>query len=129
MQRQRVEDAELRRAEAEEARRQQELLIDITSHEMRNPVSSLMQCAALVKTNLVCLHDQFELGLKEGRPFNPTPQLLSTVVEDLEALDSIYQCGLAQERICNDVLSLGKIQLNLLGALRCGGADGRNVRR
>ncbi|CAK9780214.1 unnamed protein product [Cutaneotrichosporon oleaginosum] len=106
MQRQRVEDAEMRRAEAEEARRQQELLIDITSHEMRNPVSSLMQCAALVKTNLVFLHDQFELVLKENRAFYPTQQLVSTLVEDLEALDSIYQCGLAQERICNDVLSL-----------------------
>lgn len=127
MQRQRVEDAELRRAEAEEARHQQELLIDITSHEMRNPVSSLMQCAALVRTNLVFLHDQFMLALQDERPFCPTPQLVSMVAEDLEALDSIYQCGLAQERICNDVLSLGKIQLNLLGKSRFVGADGRNV--
>ena len=31
--------------------------------------------------------------------------------EDLEALESIYQCGLTQERISNDVLSLGRIQL------------------
>lgn len=43
--------------------------------------------------------------------FVPTKQLLSTIDEDLEALESIYQCGLAQERISNDVLSLGRIQL------------------
>lgn len=36
-------DAEKRQAEAEAAKRQQELLIDITSHEIRNPISSLMQ--------------------------------------------------------------------------------------
>lgn len=117
MQRQRIEEAEHRRADAEEARQQQELLIDITSHEIRNPISSLMQCAALVKTNLVFLREEFAAAL-EGettRPFVPTKQLVLTLDEDLEALDSIYHCGLAQERISNDVLSLGKIQLDLLG--------------
>ena len=43
MQRERMIEAEDRRQEAEEAKRQQELLIDITSHEIRNPISSLMQ--------------------------------------------------------------------------------------
>jgi signal transduction histidine kinase len=47
----------------------------------------------------------------------PTDQQLLTIVEDLEALDSIYQCGLTQERISNDVLSLGKIQLDMLREL------------
>ncbi|WVR09484.1 hypothetical protein IAU60_006552 [Kwoniella sp. DSM 27419] len=36
-------EADERRKEAEEAKRQQELLIDITSHEIRNPISSSMQ--------------------------------------------------------------------------------------
>lgn len=44
----------------------------------------------------------------------PTDQQLLTIDEDLEALDSIYECGLTQERISNDVLSLGKIQLDML---------------
>jgi len=43
LQRQRIAEAEKRRAEAEEARQQQELLIDITSHEIRNPISSILQ--------------------------------------------------------------------------------------
>jgi signal transduction histidine kinase len=112
---QRVIEAEQRRAEAEEAKRQQELLIDITSHEIRNPISSLMQCASLVKTNLLCLRDQLSDVIARSIEFIPTRQLLMTLDEDLEALDSIYQCGLAQERISNDVLSLSKIQLDLLG--------------
>ncbi|WVF67534.1 hypothetical protein IAT40_002290 [Kwoniella sp. CBS 6097] len=45
--------------------------------------------------------------------FTPTKQLLNNIEEDLDALESIYQCGLAQERISNDVLSLGKIQLEM----------------
>ena len=128
-QRIRVIEAEQRRVEAEDAKRQQELLIDITSHEIRNPISSLMQmsytlrlfcqlltsdrphCSSLVKTNLLSLQEQLEMVLKARTSFVPTQQLLTTINEDLEALESIYQCGLTQERISNDVLSLGRIQL------------------
>jgi signal transduction histidine kinase len=107
-QRLRVIEAEDRRIEAEEAKRQQELLIDITSHEIRNPISSLMQCSSLVKTNLLSLQEQLEMVMTKHTTFTPTEQLLTTINEDLEALESIYQCGLAQERISNDVLSLGR---------------------
>ncbi|WWC63422.1 uncharacterized protein I303_106024 [Kwoniella dejecticola CBS 10117] len=110
----RVIEAEQRRKEAEEAKRQQELLIDITSHEIRNPISSLMQCSSLVKTNLLSLQEQLEAVHMNKTSFIPTKQLLNNIEEDLDALESIYQCGLAQERISNDVLSLGKIQLDKL---------------
>lgn len=73
-----------------------------------------MQCASLVKSNLVALHEQMQQAVKDGSTIRPTDQLLVTMSEDLEALDSIYQCGLTQERISNDVLSLGKIQLDML---------------
>ncbi|BEJ14043.1 hypothetical protein CspHIS471_0312170 [Cutaneotrichosporon sp. HIS471] len=114
MHREQVLEAEERRAAAEEARRQQELLIDITSHEIRNPISSLMQCASLVKSNLLALQEYMRRAVEEDREIRPTDQLLVTMGEDIEALDSIYQCGLTQERISNDVLSLGKIQLGML---------------
>nr|XP_019011586.1 uncharacterized protein I206_03688 [Kwoniella pini CBS 10737]OCF50367.1 hypothetical protein I206_03688 [Kwoniella pini CBS 10737] len=113
-QKMRVVEAEQRRKEAEEAKRQQELLIDITSHEIRNPISSLMQCSSLVKTNLLSLQEQLEAVHSNKTSFIPTKQLLNNIEEDLDALESIYQCGLAQERISNDVLSLGKIQLDKL---------------
>lgn len=105
----RVRVAEERRRDAENAKAEVDLLVDITSHEIRNPISSLMQCASLVRTNLVGLRAGFERG-----GFRPTSQLMETLQEDIEALDSIYACGLAQERISNDVLALGKAQLDLL---------------
>ena len=70
-----------------------------------------MYCASLVKTNLLSLREQLQMVLDKHTTFSPTIQLLMTMDEDLEALESIYQCGLAQERISNDVLSLGRIQL------------------
>jgi signal transduction histidine kinase len=118
LQAQRIVEAEKRRAEAEEARLQQELLIDITSHEIRNPISSLRQCSSMVRNNLLELQDQLKTTVASQTLFEVSPQLLLTMDEDLEALDSIYQCGLAQERISNDVLSLGKMQLDLLRELR-----------
>jgi len=114
LQTERIILAEQRRREAEEAKAQQELLIDITSHEIRNPISSLMQCSSLVKTNLVGLQEDLEVAVRTGTAYKPTAQLLHTIQEDLDALDSIYECALTQERISNDVLSLGKLQLDLL---------------
>lgn len=67
-----------------------------------------------MRSNLLVLQEQLKQAMEDSRPFEPTVQLLATIAEDLEALDSIYQCGLTQERISNDVLSLGKIQLDML---------------
>ena len=89
-QRERMVEAEERRIAAEEAKRQQELLIDITSHEIRNPISSLMQCSSLVKTNLLSLQEQLEKAVQGQDGFKPTKQLLTTMNEDIEALESIY---------------------------------------
>lgn len=106
-----------------------QLLIFIWSHEIRNPISSVMQispflpsfacdwhvallhCSSLVKTNLLSLQEQLHIAMAHHLPFTPTRQLMNNIEEDLEALESIYQCGLTQERISNDVLSLGRIQL------------------
>lgn len=73
-----------------------------------------MQCSSLVKANLIGLQDELGRAIEHGVAFQPTRQLLQTIEEDLDALDSIYECALTQERISNDVLSLGKIQLDLL---------------
>lgn len=108
----RLIEAEERRKEAEESKHQQELLIDLTSHEIRTPVSAILQCSDLVKENLVALKDQLRGAGPKG--FVPTPELLADLEQDVEALESIYQCGLVQERIAGDVLSLARIQLDML---------------
>lgn len=123
-QEERLVEAERRRVEAEESRHQQELLVDLTSHEIRTPVSAILQCSSLVNENLVALRAALQNSGPEG--FHASPELLSSLEEDIEALESkykleritltvgIYQCGLVQERIASDVLSLARIQLHML---------------
>lgn len=73
-----------------------------------------MQCASLVRSNLLQFRAAMNGVLENHTPFAPTPQMFKSMDEDLEALQSIYNCGLTQERISNDVLSLGKLQLGKL---------------
>jgi len=69
----------------------------------------------MVKANLLTLQEKLKMALDDEKGmFQPSHDVLQNIAEDLEALDSIYQCGLTQERISNDVLSLSKIQLDML---------------
>ncbi|KAL5533412.1 hypothetical protein ACEPAF_5188 [Sanghuangporus sanghuang] len=112
--RKRAEEAEERRKEADERRRGQELLIDVTSHELRQPVSAILNCSSLVRSNLARHRKELARACMSNALFRPTKGLLRAMDDDLDALDAIYQCGLAQERIANDVLSLSRIQLQIL---------------
>jgi hypothetical protein len=40
-------------------------------------------------------------------------KLIAALEDDIDSLDAVMQCGLAQERIANDVLSLSRIQLQV----------------
>lgn len=79
-------DVERRRIEAEESREQQEFLVDLISHEIRTPVSAILQCSQLARQNLAALREQ--LRFSGDRGFHPTPSLLDDLEEDVEALDS-----------------------------------------
>lgn len=85
-------EAERRRREAEESKHQQELLVDLISHEIRTPVSAILQCSSLVKDNLVSLKEQLRFTDKNG--FHPSAELLSDLEEDVGALESRrYVCS------------------------------------
>lgn len=83
-------------------------------HEIRNPISSIMGLAAILRGNLCDLRSTVQDALDTGTPLKPTVKMLATMDEDLQALDNIHACGLTQERISNDVLSLGKLSLDKL---------------
>ncbi|KAG8695728.1 hypothetical protein FRC08_007590, partial [Ceratobasidium sp. 394] len=102
--------AKRRAEEADERRRAQELLIDVTSHELRQPVSAILNSAQLIRSNLVDLRQA--LRANDGQRVDP--KLVASLEDDIESLDAVMQCGLAQERIANDVLSLSRIQLQVL---------------
>ncbi|KAF2236032.1 hypothetical protein EV356DRAFT_82045 [Viridothelium virens] len=89
--------------EAVELKRQQENFIDITSHEMRNPLSAILQCA-----------DEISSSLQEARNTDPEsldPELISN---NIDAAQTIALCAQHQKRIVDDVLTLSKLDSALL---------------
>ncbi|KAG8744044.1 hypothetical protein FRC10_010933 [Ceratobasidium sp. 414] len=97
----------LAKRRAEEA--DEQLLIDVTSHELRQPVSAILNSAQLIRSNLVDLRQA--LRANDGQQIDP--KHVAALEDDIESLDAVMQCGLAQERIANDVLSLSRIQLQV----------------
>lgn len=89
--RHKAEDSEIRRQEAEERRRAQELLIDVTSHELRQPVSAILNCASLVRSNYRTLRENLVEHSDRKTPFTPNADLFVQMEEDLEALGTV--CG------------------------------------
>lgn len=59
-----------------------ELLVDVTSHEIRQPVSAIINCSQLVRTNLGNLVDA--LRSSGDDPFVPTQALLKQLEDDLD---------------------------------------------
>ena len=111
------------RIEAEEARKSMEKFMDITSHEMRNPLSAILQSA-----------DGISSSLLEFKASSKTPVVSNELVEEnLEAIQIItvchhslpywrsptdfhdqQLCAQHQGRIINDVLTLSKLDSAML---------------
>lgn len=88
--------------EAEETRRQQNEFIDITSHEMRNPLSAILQCADDITTALAeC----------KGQGTTPSTEVLDSC---LESAQTISLCVQHQKSIVDDILTISKLDSNLL---------------
>ena len=83
--------------EAEETRRQQNEFIDITSHEMRNPLSAILQCA-----------DDILSALSAG---TASPEVIESCVD---AAHTISLCVQHQKSIVDDILTISKLDSNLL---------------
>ncbi|GAA5988801.1 hypothetical protein JCM11641_004857 [Rhodosporidiobolus odoratus] len=108
-----AEMAEESRKAAVEEKKQQELLIDVTSHEIRNPISAILQNSDFTRSSLRDLRALLiDLKSRKKLPAELDGKVLDDLEEDIEALDSITECGQAQERIANDILGLAQIQLS-----------------
>ena len=88
--------------EAEETRRQQNEFIDITSHEMRNPLSAILQCADDILSNLK--------NYRSGDPLPSTDDLENCI----ESARTISLCVQHQKSIVDDILTVSKLDSNLL---------------
>ncbi|CAG1976695.1 unnamed protein product [Fusarium graminearum] len=92
----------LRLQEAEETRRQQNEFIDITSHEMRNPLSAILQCA-----------DDITSAMEATRS-SGVPASRETIESCLDASQTIALCVQHQKSIVDDILTVSKLDSNLL---------------
>ena len=81
--------------------------IDITSHEMRNPLSAILQCADEISSSL----HQYKIE----DPFSQAPGALNLLIDNcVEAANTISLCAGHQKRIVDDILTLSKLDSNLL---------------
>ncbi|KAF2199914.1 hypothetical protein GQ43DRAFT_375115 [Delitschia confertaspora ATCC 74209] len=89
--------------EAVELKRQQENFIDITSHEMRNPLSAILQCA-----------DEISSMLSDFRTSGSNVISPELVTNSIDAAQTITLCAQHQKRIVDDVLTLSKLDSAML---------------
>lgn len=93
-----------RMEEAVETKRQQENFIDITSHEMRNPLSAILQCA-----------DEISTSLSDHTISQYSRATIEKLTQNaVEAAGTIALCAQHQKRIVDDILTLSKLDSALL---------------
>ncbi|KAF1913435.1 hypothetical protein BDU57DRAFT_356309 [Ampelomyces quisqualis] len=96
--------AEDRAEEALAAKRQQENFIDMTSHELRNPLSAVIQCAESAIASVEHLRAQ-GVGSRD---------IEQEIDSTIESLQTIVTCSLHQKRVIDDVLTLSKLDSELI---------------
>ncbi|KAI4724540.1 hypothetical protein E4T49_07734 [Aureobasidium sp. EXF-10728] len=106
IQRQRLE-------EAIQAKRSAEAFIDITSHEIRNPLGAIVHCADMLKDSFMDMRRLIDLPIEE-KPDDTKARLEEHVKSGIEAVDTILSCSMHQKRVTDDILSLSKLDSNLL---------------
>lgn len=111
MQRKRLE-------EAIEAKKRTEAFIDITSHEIRNPLGATVHCADLLKESLVEMRQLIDTLGNANKNDTSCQKTKARLEEHLksgfEAVDTIISCSMHQKRVTDDILSLSKLDSNLL---------------
>ncbi|KAL6160096.1 hypothetical protein ACJQWK_09571 [Exserohilum turcicum] len=90
-------------ARARESKRSLENFIDTTSHEMRNPLSAIVQCA----DSIISTHRSFG----ESSDYQKVYQ--SILETTIDAAETIVQCSKHMKTIVDDVLTISKLDSGL----------------
>lgn len=90
-----------RMEDALESKRQQENFIDVTSHEMRNPLSAIMISADEIMSTLRAIQ-----RCKDAVP-------AKIIKNGIEAAQVIVDCAQHQKRIVDDILTISKLDSGL----------------
>ncbi|KAH7157539.1 hypothetical protein B0J13DRAFT_542056 [Dactylonectria estremocensis] len=120
-----------RKEEAIESKRQQENFIDMTSHEMRNPLSAILHCTDAIIASLSRVQDIIENPVPltprraDADATDQTPRIERTdeekrLLEDsIENAETIVTCAQHQKRIVDDILTMSKLDSKLLAVTPC----------
>ncbi|KAK6340009.1 hypothetical protein TWF730_001786 [Orbilia blumenaviensis] len=88
--------------EARELKRQQDNFVDIASHEMRNPLSAILQ-----------LSDQIISSLSDCQKYYQDkecdPHVEEEIAAAIDAAQTILLCASHQKRVVDDILTLSKL--------------------
>lgn len=126
-----LEQEKSRKEEAIESKRQQENFIDMTSHEMRNPLSAILHCTDAIIASLSRVQDLTEnpapptptptdATMPERRPSSDRSSEEKKLLEDsIENAETIVTCAQHQKRIVDDILTMSKLDSKLLAVTPC----------
>ncbi|KAF2729271.1 hypothetical protein EJ04DRAFT_537938 [Polyplosphaeria fusca] len=96
----------IRMDSALESKRQLENFIDTTSHEMRNPLSAIMQCADGIISSFEEIQDDAQTSF---------PIAYSNFLDQVvDSARTISQCTMHMKRIVDDILTISKLDSGLL---------------
>lgn len=111
-----IQTVDQRAADAEENRRQMDSFIDMASHELRNPLSGVLQNAEVIGSSLAKINDVIN-EMRTGQKL-PNAGILDGIyremIENSEAVESIMLCASHQGRIADDILNVSKLNMGLL---------------
>jgi signal transduction histidine kinase len=83
----------------------------MTSHELRNPLSAVVQCADSVIDTLRGMVNRFRAAPNSLIvPYQTEEEILLSI----DSLQTIISCSLHQKRVIDDVLTLSKLDSNLI---------------
>jgi signal transduction histidine kinase/FixJ family two-component response regulator len=104
--------------EAIEAKRRTEAFIDTVSHEIRNPLGATVHCADFLQDCFVEMRklvDTLAEDCKSDKSQQSTiVRLEEQLTSGIDAVETILSCSMHQKRVTDDILSLSKLDSNLL---------------
>lgn len=130
-----VESERRRKEEALESKRQQENFMDMTSHEMRNPLGAITHCADAIASALSAVQEKKTKAATEaptGVPPDSYPQPdgaaemednraeSSRIIDEcIDNAETIIACAQHQKRIIDDLLTVSKLDSKLVAVTPC----------
>jgi signal transduction histidine kinase len=87
----------------------------MTSHELRNPLSAVVQCAESAIATLGEISLQLSVATPPATDVqNGTSDFIKDIESTIDSLQTIITCSLHQKRVVDDVLTLSKLDSELI---------------